>query len=881
MRLKANVAWLPVMFMLLVVSCIPQKETLYLQDKEPDMEFGELDQITGKYILQPNDYLYIRVSTFDPKISEFFNMQQGNINSSQMGNNTMFMYMIDDEMNIDFPYAGKINLKGCNLPKAKEKIKEELKPFIKDANLIVQLGTKSYVILGEVKSPGEKTMKKDQMTIFEAIGAAGDLTVFGKKREVKIVRQQPDGTTKTLEVDLTDHRIIGSEYYYIYPNDLIYVRPMRAKQFGIGESFSLGVLSSLLAFTLNNFNAYQVIKTHTNPHMQNNTPQNQNQDNSSAFSLDYKKLLRDLMKFWWLFLITIPLAISSVYVMHRYTTNIYSASMRILMEERGANTQQSDMMEGFGLTPGMRNVDNQLAVLSSWDMIRKAVNRLDFNVSYFVKGNFKTTEIYPASALKVEFDTLHVQLTNTPFYVKQINDKQFELSYTTNGAGAYNYSNGYSEGGVGFQEYRKVFEFGDWVQTKWFKFRVVCNNCKLLDDQLYYFVFNHPNTVTSRYAGLLRSFRNSESSIVSLSVTGDNKAKNVRFLNTLAEVFIESNLEKKNKIATNTIHFIESQLVNIKDSLSLTGTELSNFRTSNRIQSISSKAEYLFGRLQSAEQKLAGIEITKNYYQYLKAYFNGENISDDIVAPAIYQVDNQLIAGQIQSIMELNTERLAVKIPLGENENPYSGQKDMEFELAKNTLLKTIENQEGALKEEAARIIEEKKKFEEDLYSLPETERKLLGIERRFDLNNEVFTFLLRKRSEAQIQKASNTPDHQVLEAARSGGMVSPNIKGNYQKALFAGILLPLLFLVLRQLLNNKITTVEDVKKLTTIPIIGQIIHSNKAETNVVNYHPKSVVTETFRRVRTRLEFFVSEVESPVITVTSSMPGEGKNFLFA
>ena len=83
-----------------------------------------------------------------------------------------------------------------------------------------------------------------------------------------------------------------------------------------------------------------------------------------------------------------------------------------------------------------------------------------------------------------------------------------------------------------------------------------------------------------------------------------------------------------------------------------------------------------------------------------------------------------------------------------------------------------------------------------------------------------VFTFLLRRRSEAQIQKASNTPDHQVLEAARSGVMVSPNIKGNYQKSLMVGIFLPLLFLVIRQLLNNKITSIEDVEKITSLPVI-------------------------------------------------------------
>lgn len=112
MNIFQNQYWFIFLFVALFTSCIPQKETIYLQDKESEMEFKELTEITGKYILQTNDYLFIRVSTFDPKISEFFNTSQGNnINSSNLQNgSTLFMYVIDDEMNIDYPYAGKINL---------------------------------------------------------------------------------------------------------------------------------------------------------------------------------------------------------------------------------------------------------------------------------------------------------------------------------------------------------------------------------------------------------------------------------------------------------------------------------------------------------------------------------------------------------------------------------------------------------------------------------------------------------------------------------------------------------------------------------------------------------------------------------------------------
>ncbi len=242
---------------IMMVSCIPQRQTLYLQDKNSKVEFNPVQEITGKYILQTNDYLFINVSTPDPKISEFFNAQQGGA-GNQAGGNNLFMYMIDDDMNIDFPYVGKINLKGANIFRAKEIIQEKLKPFVSDANIVVRLGTIYFTALGEVGSPGLIKMNRDQITIFEAIAMSGDLTPYGKRQDIKIVRPQADGTSTILKVDLSDKKIIDSEYYYIYPNDVIFVRPMKAKMWGIGETFSLGVVTSLLAlgltiFTLANY----------------------------------------------------------------------------------------------------------------------------------------------------------------------------------------------------------------------------------------------------------------------------------------------------------------------------------------------------------------------------------------------------------------------------------------------------------------------------------------------------------------------------------------------------------------------------------------------------------------------------------------------------
>lgn len=252
---KVVLSRLALLVLVFIVSwgCIPQRETVILQkpgeDKHPEQNpYGVLESITERYVLQVNDLLFVQVSTPDPKISSFFNTQSGG-GTQLASNQNFFYYPIDDRMEIDFPYAGKINLSGCNVKMAKDRIREALSPFLQDFNLTVRLASNSFTALGEVARPGVHTMNKDQITILEAIAIAGDFKVYAKRKDVKLLRKTPQGT-HTYTIDLTDERIVNSEYYYVYPNDVIYVRPMKAKNWGIGESISFGLVTSLLALTL-------------------------------------------------------------------------------------------------------------------------------------------------------------------------------------------------------------------------------------------------------------------------------------------------------------------------------------------------------------------------------------------------------------------------------------------------------------------------------------------------------------------------------------------------------------------------------------------------------------------------------------------------------
>jgi capsular exopolysaccharide synthesis family protein len=163
---------------------------------------------------------------------------------------------------------------------------------------------------------------------------------------------------------------------------------------------------------------------------------------------------------------------------------------------------------------------------------------------------------------------------------------------------------------------------------------------------------------------------------------------------------------------------------------------------------------------------------------------------------------------------------------------------------------------------------------------MPKTELQLRGVERKFDLNEAIYTFLLQKRSEAQIARASSLPDYEIVDSAviPTSRMVSPKKKLNYILALFLGLLIPTSFIMLKDFLNNRILETDEIEKYTKIPILGKIFHNFHRSKMVVNDHPNSSVTESFRAVRTNFQFFSEGGKRQVLLLTSSTSSEGKSF---
>ncbi|MFC4871554.1 polysaccharide biosynthesis/export family protein [Negadavirga shengliensis] len=216
-------------------------------EERPLFEIGELvPSQTEDYFLQYNDVVDIQIRTTSPELNEIFlpptapgqrmNMGMG----MQNGGDIFFMngYTIDQHGNVELPLLGEVNLMGLTTREAKEKIEQKLTSYVyqDDFFVRVRLGGVRFSALGEFRQNGNFTILQNQITIFQAIAHAGDMTEIAKRDEVVLIRQYPEGS-RTYRVNLNDKRIVGSEFYFIRPNDMLYAEPMRIRELGSGINF--------------------------------------------------------------------------------------------------------------------------------------------------------------------------------------------------------------------------------------------------------------------------------------------------------------------------------------------------------------------------------------------------------------------------------------------------------------------------------------------------------------------------------------------------------------------------------------------------------------------------------------------------------------------
>ncbi|WP_226389055.1 GumC family protein [Penaeicola halotolerans] len=595
-------------------------------------------------------------------------------------------------------------------------------------------------------------------------------------------------------------------------------------------------------------------------------------------SIDIKGIIFRFLKYWPFFLLSIVASLAIVWFYHRYTAPKYTVSGTLMIKEEFANGGiASGFIEGTELFNNTRNIENEIFIIRSKSLAAQALDKVDFDVTYFSEGTIKRNELYQDAPFEVEVDWTHAQLTRGEFRIEPINDNQFRLregEKSFSNYGGLDSVNQLSPTNVNL--YETTFNYGEWIENRQVRFRITKRGN--IEDDRFLFTLNDRESLIELYSRSVGVKQvGTSGSILELSIETSVIPKGRDYLNTLMETYIQNELNDKNQVAANTIRFIDSQLGGITDSLTRVEQTLEDFRVNNKTINLSSEGQAIFGRLiQIEEQRFQ--EKTKNeYYRTLLKYIQNTEDLSKVFAPSVVNVNDELLNSLVTKLVELNNER----INLGMNtlrKNSAIEEKETQIQATVQTLTENlnnlITNSEIELQKIAQRITE----VEKQLLKVPPTERKLVNIERQFNLNEGLYLYLLQKRAEAGIARASNVASNKVVDYAKNGLLIFPKKEVNYLIALALGLVLPIILIFLKEFFNTRIEDQKELEKYIQIPILGIVGHSSKRGNLVVLDNPKSLVAESFRSLRTNLNYISADKKSKTILVTSSVSGEGKTF---
>jgi polysaccharide export outer membrane protein len=246
LRMK-NIGVLPLVLLLVTASCVSNKEATYLQVYDESMYSGEYVPPMD-YLIKPNDNIYLQVSTPDPTVSAFFNVfdATGGMMTVEEASAQLMSYPVELDGTVDLPYMGHVQVAGMTLPEAKMVIEDRLREYVTEFTVTVKLVNNYVSLLGEVRQPGMYPIYKERLNIFQALAMAGDVADFSKRYEVAIIRQT-EGESIVWEFDITDKKIVDSEFYYVLPNDVIYVKPKGGRYFAINTASWTFALTTITA----------------------------------------------------------------------------------------------------------------------------------------------------------------------------------------------------------------------------------------------------------------------------------------------------------------------------------------------------------------------------------------------------------------------------------------------------------------------------------------------------------------------------------------------------------------------------------------------------------------------------------------------------------
>ncbi len=588
-------------------------------------------------------------------------------------------------------------------------------------------------------------------------------------------------------------------------------------------------------------------------------------------TFDFKKFSYHILRKWYWFTLSIFIGISVAWLYNHYMPEEHSIHSSLIINEYETG------IKGLSLSQGSNN-DRNINVLGqdhagrlkSHMLSLNTLRSLSWNISWYQKTPLYGKDLYGNEPFRVVLLSNKTNLLEVPVLITRISDSEYMVDVESK-IDSLTIPVKFSQKG----------KFGEPFVNSYFGFILEKVRGQFVSEKYFYFVINNLNMLAKQYQKRLKVISNEKKpDLMELILSVNNSKRGVDFLNRLEQTYIDYGLAEKNRVAENTMKFIDSQLKNVTDSLSYSENKFTNFRTQNQTVDLNQKGGMVMQKQETLESERAVLESRLSYLRNLLDDMNDSRQMKQVVVPSVFGITDQTINTLVAKLSELYGRREVLSFSVQEKA-PSLILLDRELQLTHNMLEQNINTLLSTTETDLKNLIRRVGGFSSQLSLLPRTEQQLSSLKRSFDLNNELYTYLLKMRAESAITYASNQPDVKILDPARieTSNQTGPLTIINYLIGIILGFLLPVSIILFNDYLNSSIQSKEEVEEMSNLPVIGMVIHNKSKKDLVVLENPRSNISESFRLLRTNLKYILNGADKKVIAVQSTIAGEGKSFI--
>ena len=602
----------------------------------------------------------------------------------------------------------------------------------------------------------------------------------------------------------------------------------------------------------------------------------QETDNSILYpeqhnTFDFNKFFFRILRKWHWFALSVFLGLLLAWMYNHYMPTEFSIHSSLIVNEYESGIQRLSMTQG---ATNERNINalgqDHAGRLKSHLLSLNALQSLGWNITWYQKTPLYGKDLYGNDPYKVVLSSNKKNLTDVPVSITGISDSEFQVDVDA--------SPGRNMTPIKFSQRGK---YGEPFENSYFGFTIIKVGGQSIIDKKLYFIINNLNILALQYQKKLKVVTNEKKpDFMELNLSDNNAQRGVDYLNRLEQTYIDYGLAEKNRVAENTMKFIDSQLKSVTDSLSYSESKFTNFRTRTQSVNLDQAGGMVMQKQENLESERAVLESRLDYLRNLRDDMDDSKQMKQVVVPSVIGITDPTLNTLVTKISDLYSRREVLSFSVHEKA-PSLIVLDREIQLTHNMLAQNINTLLTTTETDLKNLIRRAGGFSSQLSLLPRTEQQLSTLKRSFDLNNELYTYLLKMRAESAITYASNQPDVKILDPARPETTIktSPMNIFNYLIGILLGIFVPISVIITNDMIRNTIQSKEEVEEATKLPVAGMIIHNNSKQDLVALENPRSNITESFRLLRTNLKYILSGDDKKVIAVQSTIAGEGKSFV--